>query len=1629
MTIKYIAVLLLLATLVATFSLVESDRSAGESPVVESFDSHLLDHTPVVKPKNTAHIARPFGLSADARAHFADIDAAVREGSREPDAEYWELRAAVLRADQAELAVTNGEALPGHLRAPDFDTARAMGSKPVMARSNSSELVEANSTEAELLDSPAAIDDNIELASNSDVSGASLSILSALGGRNIDVQTSATAAPLESSSKQGNTFAASPQAITPAVAESREPREQIADRRSTVRRLPAPTSPVATPSSKIIIASPAEAQYTNQLSITIEGSVELERNLDGVAVNDVDVDWRSGQFSTNVLLNDGLNTITAVADYGRRQHSATVTVTRDTDRPTMISAISTGTFGVIVQFSEGMNVGSLDTLNYSIVRQDTAAVLPVLNAEFTDPTATTVRLETGMQGGIEYKLRVANVKDFAGNPILDQQPEVSQNPSETTFSGTVATGADLLRDYDGDGLTDYVELQGWPVIVTRTDGTFETSTVYSDPFLADTDSDLISDAEERHGGMNPRSPDTDGDTLDDDSEWNRVYSDPTNQDTDGDGIQDGFEYLFFKTSPILADTDGDQLDDPLELIAGNRNPLIADLPSPDISVGNVNLQLNTTFTVTNEEGQTRQESKQNSATLTQSEDQTYSTSNETSTSNTVSNSEQITNSVSVESEVGFDDGFSASAKVSYGYENQRTTATGSERGSSQQFGESSSQAAEEQYQQSLETSLEKAVTETLTREIVSSSMKVDLTIDNAGDIPFTITNIELSAQTQDPLNRRRIIPVASLVPENTNLGSVNIGALGDPARGPFVFSTGTNSVFPQEIQELMKNPRGLIIQLANFDIVDQDGNNFAFTSQEVLDRTAGITFDLGDGRVESYRVATATEHDPNTGQPLGITMAQALEIVGLNRFVSVRDGGNGIAESSAGGDDVQVILPSRPVGSSGNSEPSVSIITAGPDGVIDAATVIGGDDIIAQPDYETALFGESAHLRDGGNGIVETAAAGDDLLSTAIVAGQIAPNAVIIRDGPNQLIDSVPLGDDILVPATREREVLVRYRDAETNDENNEIRFWVVFSTKSTDGIDFDDLVLRSGEQYDFTFVQDKDRDNVWAREEYLHGSSDLLANSDGDSLSDFAEISQGWIVKLKESPQGYRVYPNPIQSDSDRDGLNDDVEFACRLDPRQRDTDLDGLSDFEELFGVLVDGAETSPMQSVDPDGVIPPFDIVRYAGLTPGVLPPYTPILPFQWNDHSNTLSPECLAAIAPGGFGADPSNPTGVGFATNPLSPDTDGDFVSDADELTLGIHPNDTNDGGSFLDDDGDGLPNTFEKLGRTIVVNGVSISGITSRPNKADSDDDKLPDLLEFYLGSNPNLADTDGDGISDTDEYKNGGLGCVGASQPNCVTFLTRPNLDYNEFTAACLNADECDVLTIEGTGSTGLGNELQLGTNLNSNDTDGDGLTDNAERLVHLTNFFVLDSDADGLNDGTEVNFYGSNPANAFTDTDDFTFNDGQEVAVGRNPAVNDKRITVSIFDGFHNVNAPGGTPSLTTTVSPGAAPSPACTFNLFTTIDRSRPEFPASWADCVVLDSVIVSEGGGSYTVTHGGTFVYNTISFPLSFCAPKSTEFSYANTTDGVDIDSDAAGGNRVTCGPNYNFNTIYNVSVFP
>ena len=111
---------------------------------------------------------------------------------------------------------------------------------------------------------------------------------------------------------------------------------------------------------------------------------------------------------------------------------------------------------------------------------------------------------------------------------------------------------------------------------TRDGYIFETG--YStDPTDPDSDNDGLDDGAEELAGSNPFMADTDGDGLSDPQEVNLTHTHPNSADTDGDGINDAnddedgdsltnlAEITQHGTNPLKADTDGDGLSDSAEL--------------------------------------------------------------------------------------------------------------------------------------------------------------------------------------------------------------------------------------------------------------------------------------------------------------------------------------------------------------------------------------------------------------------------------------------------------------------------------------------------------------------------------------------------------------------------------------------------------------------------------------------------------------------------------------------------------------------------------------------------------------------------------------------------------------------------------------------------------------------------------------------------------------------------------------------------------------------------------------------------------------------------------------------------------------------------------------------------------
>lgn len=190
----------------------------------------------------------------------------------------------------------------------------------------------------------------------------------------------------------------------------------------------------------------------------------------------------------------------------------------------------------------------------------------------------------------------------------------------------------------------------------------------------------------------------------------------------------------------------------------------------------------------------------------------------------------------------------------------------------------------------------------------------------------------------------------------------------------------------------------------------------------------------------------------------------------------------------------------------------------------------------------------------------------------------------------------------------------------------------------------------------------DTDDDGLLDGVEVSLGSDPLLVDSDGDSLSDGDEVNLHGT--------------DPQAKDSDGDELNDAEEIQVRFtDPLLGDTDEDGLTDGAEI------AAMTDPLDSDTDDDELGDGDEV---------------------NEHMS-----------------------------NPLVQDTDEDGLDDGVEIqTYGTSPVST-------DTDEDGLPDNLE-----VLDHGTD-------PLLADTDEDGLDDGDEIAMGTDVFSSDTDLDGLLD----------------------------------------------------------------------------------------------------------------------------------------------------------------------------------------------------------------------------------------------------------------------------------------
>ncbi len=1090
------------------------------------------------------------------------------------------------------------------------------------------------------------------------------------------------------------------------------------------------------------------------------------------------------------------NTVTTI--YAGESDPATVL-----ELPRLIGANSTSNTTVVVSFSKPMSSSVEDPGNYFIVQENVnseAGTLSIVSAKYLSNDRNSVLLQTRSQNELTYRITAVNVKDTYGQE-LDNSFTAGGFLSANTalFAGTPTDNQSLL-DSDSDGLTDNDELSGYEVEYITLTGDKVRKQVTSSPDLFDTDGDGISDFEERSYGSDPRNRDTDYDDLSDYQELNEIYTDPFNQDSDGDGLTDGVEFNSFSTSPLFADTDGDQLDDFYEITV-NRNPRISDLPQLDIEVGNINLQLDYRFDVTKEGSTTRGETESVSTTLTQTRSSEYSKSDSSSHSFDV--------------KLGFQQelGFKATSLVpEWKLSLSQELSTNNSWTSS--VSRTSSEASTREYAKSLETNQEVVRGETVTRVVESASISVPIYIKSTNDIAFTVTNIIVTALVPNEGDPAVLIPIATLVPAADASLSFSLGPL-IPARGPIEFKEDT--IYPSVVESLMANPRGVIFKVANYEIQDENGRRYAFTSQEVAERTAPLIFDFGgvdldgDGlsdNPERYRVAVNYGFDvtqdkrvifDSEGKMLGASFSDVLNnVLGLVQYDE-------------------------------DTNPSESLTA---------------DELFNSYATKLCSYGTIMYRIRGTKAI----SASGDKCDVAKGWGVIQPDGSVL-----------PRGD--LFPS---------------------------------------DLVLKSNRGVRLAYYADEDKDGLPNRAEYLYGCSavdpatdqdtdnDLLddrfevlgvrRNSDGIAIDASGEPLLGdevWMVQLKTG-DSYEARSRCDALDSDYDGLSDYEEYERKLFKRDELTgefelDSDGNlkleRDFADLLevnrdseGNVIGGGRTDPLkQDTDGDGISDSEEVRGY----------YVE-LRFPISQTTTEEKEPSSCTIPTNG------NEYYVLCTSNPLSADTDGDTLNDGDEIRLAGDPT-VRDNDDIGDQDFDGVANLEEAQGVEVnwelVSTALGFPGIQqskqaiSSPTSPDTDGDGLSDAQEYYSNpsTHPGKSDTDGDTVSDYDE--------VMGSPANPMA------------------AGGNDVAS-EDSEAPGL-----YVTNPNDADSDDDGLSDGDElkgwsvRIVNQsrTNIYTsdpnaFDSDLDSLPDSLEKQF-ATNPIDPNTDGDIFELSDNDEILLGTDP------------------------------------------------------------------------------------------------------------------------------------------------
>lgn len=410
-------------------------------------------------------------------------------------------------------------------------------------------------------------------------------------------------------------------------------------------------------------------------------------------------------------------------------------------------------------------------------------------------------------------------------------------------------------------------------------------------------------------------------------------------------------------------------------------------------------------------------------------------------------------------------------------------------------------------------------------------------------------------------------------------------------------------------------------------------------------------------------------------------------------------------------------------------------------------------------------------------------------------------------------------------------------------------------NSQDTDNDGLDDLwEIANFGNLNQTGAGDPDQDGLTNLQENTLGTDPNNADTDGDGLTDGAEVNTH--------------QTNPRLTDTDGDGLSDGFEVqTIGSNPLSKDTDGDGYPDAVEVQrGTNASNAASYPLFGVN---------IGLFTGGDPGAAPGPVGDVHFT-SDWENgvfvTASQEAANWMNPS-YG-DTENDDNLEFVMRSIrwstAPDTVGVELpgltpGKAYKLQLLFGEQTSPARGFNIELEGEGVLDDFITaipLGGVGVTNlgAVVTIGFIARDdtlnlnlNGNDVTDPSITDRNPILFGltlEELDLPDTDGDGLPDTWEMQY-----------------------FSDLSQTGAQDSDGDGLVNSA--------ELLAGTNPNNPDSDGDGLSDGAEANAG-TNPHYKDTDRDGLPDGLEIEL-GTNPL--LPDTDSDTFLDGFEVLSGSDP------------------------------------------------------------------------------------------------------------------------------------------------